>query len=1181
MADIVFPSRELRGRKRFPTNAEFLKTIRSRVETTAQRMLDNLPSNYPRTDKGEIGALYKAFANEIELLNKATSDVREDSVHQNTRPEFLFQVLGDLLFLGDKAIGPLDSNGDATLSDVEYREFLLKVRNGYFGGSRTANIESTLSDILGIPVVIKELYKEARKVNSVYGLKDTHKLIFDIFMDDDSAPTTAVGQLLQDLLFFIDLIKPAHKLFDTRLIWQDALTINSCLTDVFAASDEGVLISYDYTPSTETVYSLTKMSLYVGDTDSSVIVGDTWLSGTVAAINNSNNTVTLTNGNVLVISSISLFYDQDVDGDFRIDLDDVIVGDPVKYLGLLAPGTFQFYKTPEDVMNNAYLQYDPLYIQTPIFQENVIKVYDDNGRFEVATAQCDTTIIERKVTDILLTEYEDLRDSCCYPSPKPISATFSSVALTPIANTNGVYNMPAYLNPTDDPNTYTASVIPMLNSEGNLAVLADLEFLIDGLRVADSIVSVNSLTGVIVLNFVPPANVVVRVDYYTSDRFPSIERFDTTIVCGSTPPAPGDLVACVTPVPADAVIKRIKWPFEVVNLALHGDELDYQMDTFPVLDQLGNLAEIDDVVIYVDGVVVADSVTSIRPLLGHVRINFLPPSGSTLRFEYYSTTKCKTFALLPDSLGHISDAVQGSRVLYSLVPDVAPADINSPIAPFASIKEIEYRYRAFNLTNTSVLNSSDTLNLSEPDVPSERASFNHQFGNLNDFSLMFSAEHLDDTEKYVELDDEYLQNGMEANLVLREGIPPFVRTFTDDGKFRGLDTVVPTESTYEGDGEGSMDLSASLNIVSWHEQDGLIEHSSVPNFREDQSILLYSDLHEFTQESGESVSLNSICDDAGALSFGLGIDEEYYPNRELRLNDYLDFVERLDVSVVSTGELRAINGSNIIKSVGLNWNHIPTGSQLSVSGYTYTILKVINSNTIKIHQAFSGTSGRYTYSVTREEVPEVKVLLNEVVRKVNLGFTGTYGFYSDSYINGVGSTGFQPWNQVVNFPDPDPDPYPRNLDNPFIYGATGPQLLDSEIEEEGGEADHLLSTDEADKMVKWRNWDQDITDIGLGLIQEPINNALDDLADDISMLFWDVASQDFVTQVFSGTVISVSETVGLVNATDYPLGLVKLVDENDLSGLNDAQYTLKNTVVRQVLPDNSVEIIAIEEFIRI
>jgi len=1182
MADeIVFPSREFRGRKRFPTNAEFLKSLRFRVETSAQNMVENLPSNYPDTDKGEIGAIFKAFAQEAELLSRASSDIREDSVFTQTRAEFLFQVLGDLLFLGEKAIGPLDPQGNSILTDVEYRDFLLKVKKGYLGGSTTSNIEDTLSDILGIPVILKELYLEARKKNSIYGLKDTHKLVFDIFMDDIESPTGYLGKLLQDLLFFIDLIKPAHKLFKTRLVWRDEFTINHCLTDVFAASDEGVLISYDYTPSVEQVYSLKKLSLYVGEEDSD-IVEDSWLSGTVDATNTVNGTITLESGIILAVSSVSLFYNKDDQGDFRIDFEDIVSGDEVKYHGLLAPGEFQFYNTPQDIIDNKYLQYDPLYIQTPIFQENVIKVYDDNGRFEVSVGLCDTTIVEKKVVDNLIPEYEDLRDSCCYPSPKPVSAKFDTVTLTPIEKGDGAYNLPAYLNPTDEGNVFIASPTPMLNSEGELATVDDLVLIINGKTVLDSIESVDPITGEITFNFVPPSNVEVRVDYYCADRFPTPDSYETEINCGSTPPEENDLAACLTPVDEDAIIRRLKWPFNVSDPASYGDELDYQVDKFPILEQLGNLACPEDIKVFVDDVEVPDAVVSARPLLGHIRVGFLPPSGSTLRFEYYTYTKCKTYALIPDDLGYISDAVQGSRVLYSLIPDVAPGDEKEFVAPFDSIKEIEYRYRAFNLSNSSVLNSRDTFELNGYGKPAIKASYTTSYSKLNDFSLMFSPEHLTDTNKYVELDDDYLQNELTANLILRDGIPPFVRTFTDDGKYRGLDTVVESESTYQEDVEGSMDLSASLNIVSWYEQDGFIEHSPLPDFREDHSLLLYSDLKEFTKESGEDVHLSTICDDgSGSMAFSLSMEEEYYPSRELRLNDYLDFVDRVETIVVADGELRTLKGTDLVKSLGVNWNHVGRGDTLAIGEYTFTVLDVINSDTLKIHQPFSGASGRYDYAITSEEAPEVRVMLNEVVRKLNLGLTGTYSFYSDAYVNQAGSTGYSPWNQTVNFPDPDPDPYPRNPDNPELYGATGPLLLDSEIEEEGGEVDHLLDDEESEKMVKWRNWDQDHINSSFGLLQEEITNAVDDLADDISVLFWNVSNQEFVKHVYSGTVIETSMLQGVVDAADYPNGLIRLVDAFDSDKLDEAQYSLKNTVVRQILPDNSVEISALQELVRI
>jgi hypothetical protein len=142
-------------------------------------------------------------------------------------------------------------------------------------------------------------------------------------------------------------------------------------------------------------------------------------------------------------------------------------------------------------------------------------------------------------------------------------------------------------------------------------------------------------------------------------------------------------------------------------------------------------------------------------------------------------------------------------------------------------------------------------------------------------------------------------------------------------------------------------------------------------------------------------------------------------------------------------------------------------------------------------------------------------------------------------------------------------------------------LLTNDIHSDSGEVDLLLGSTAADKMIKFRNWDQDLIVAGMGImVEEPITD-MDDLGDAISVLYWDVANQVQRKMVYQGTVAMTSTYQGVVPAVSYPNGLLRLVDAYDASGLNDATYALWNTVVRQIRHDGLVDLTQVDEFVRL
>jgi hypothetical protein len=1287
------------GEQRFSSGIEYEKQLLRLTRAIQDRLISGLPSNYSRDRNTNLAEFFRMAAKEFARLQISSSDVSDDKYHADTRTEYLWQILGDTLFLGDRAI-------NENVTDVKYREFLLRVRNAYYGGSRPANIQAAVSDIVGLPVTLKELYLEARKEGSSYGLKDTHRMFFEILMDGVDS-TSSIGLILEDLKFFIDILKPAHVQYDTRLIWTDEARIREqdCTpsydmavspdvsygadrihmvtwllsslylysgTDPDETWETGVVASVDldkqivytvddrllvYTASTlfyrrtgSTDEAITPDILApwddiryyaVKDSASSSDVIDTeWgYTGTISWVDESTEVVYLDSGAAISYGDGILAYTRDGAGEYRIDISDLLPGMDIAFRGTMYDHTqFKFYQTPTQVLANPSKQFDSEVIARPFFQENVVKnleyppgmtagpnlvvvdgvatvveydprfyaregdtkyrerkidryslsidgtyqtqfsvndpdrtltknesktiftdVYgytgindpavqyaisvthtgdlvEDGAAAKVAAIGDETQTCERAATCQVVPFYEDLRKYWTWPDLQLVSGFFVVMMDFPdIPDVPGAHDIPAWFRISSDPDVYRMPSLPMLGPGGLPATAADVVVYVNGLKVDDAIAYIDPWAGIIGLNFIPPFDVTLRIDYWYSARYPAVQSHLVSIVSPSHP-LPGDLVSMMTVISTTGIVKRLYWPFEVTDPDLYGDDRDYQVNKFPILNERGELATPEDITVsigapivygttvvssYIDGDTVLDSmgvdwsgvavgdiivlesdnyldrmmmytvqsvdalagtlvipgtlpplstsypyqiirfievegaVTDVRPLLGHIRVNFIAPTGVVLKFDYHYTSERREYLMVPDAVcngltgsdyygssQYTSDTYYGPRYGYGMLEDGAFTGPEIPVRQFDELIEYGYRYRAFDLTASAVLNS-ETLLLNGYTVPSERGSFKGNLSNLNQARVAFSPEYLTDTGKNIVLNDPYLHNGLEPYTKLNPGVPLFIESQTDDGHYR-LFSTADEHPSYDPDYEGGHDVQAGFTIIN-PDDAGIIDLNGVCDLAENGRATIYSDLKMVrTDNGGYDAPLSTLSDSSNGLPLKSTMVERYYPNREQRINDYLDYINQVP-SEYSTGTLVFLYDSDIVKSRVSNLFGMRKGDALLVKDVPYVfnqtsqewetdikdieyiVIEIIDAETIRLNTPFDGPKGDYNYELTRSFVYNVDVFLNEVVRFLNFGSTGLLGTTGFDYgITGTGGlTG-------VYFSDPDPDPYPRNPDNPNI-----------------------------------------------------------------------------------------------------------------------------------------------------
>lgn len=180
-----------------------------------------LPSNYVALTNGPYYSLqFQAMAEQLAEIQLSSTEVYKDSDWDFTRPDFLWQVLGSLVFPGaDSSTGIPQIDGDR-----QYREFLKKMVLNLLKGatkqSLVSGLESLTEDAL---VTIIERYLDTPPRDPFGGYTIEDQFIIDIFIE------TSTGGFPKDPFIFqqnaklvIGALKPAHVLYGFSFLFQDA-----------------------------------------------------------------------------------------------------------------------------------------------------------------------------------------------------------------------------------------------------------------------------------------------------------------------------------------------------------------------------------------------------------------------------------------------------------------------------------------------------------------------------------------------------------------------------------------------------------------------------------------------------------------------------------------------------------------------------------------------------------------------------------------------------------------------------------------------------------------------------------------------------------------------------------------------------------------------------------------------
>ena len=807
-----------------------------------------LPSNYSKEPITNLAIFDNVLAREYARLGLSMDQVNQNKQYITTQIKYLQQILGERLFLTDR-IAP------ANYDDESYRNYLISIKNAYLKGSGVKNIEALASEFTGLTIHIKELYLDERDpYSSAKGVIDTHKMVVQVFIDNVLQAGYDINTLKDNLDFFINLVKPAHVLYDTQLIWTEQIDVNKIYGEVFGDLGGGCIPFYDLKPFNQpTIYA---QQIFV-------LPSATGATGQINSIHHPDSILFLQDATrVIVDPNFDGTRIYDVNGR-QVTLNGLSVGDYVRITYQVIRGEFQFWWTPSSILPTYYSQFYPDVYQRPLFQETVKKFMDAQGRFPLQIKTTPTTICDRWVQDTLQPMYEDMRGNCSAGVSR--TGKYSS-------ELHDRMGFPRFSWPYDRASIHDQAMLgssyvmflpqtPVTDGSSSPATINDITTYFDGTQIQGSLTLVDASSG--------------RIELTTSDTY-----WDST--------------AGRFPVPGDEFVYDYHFLSDGTNYDTTASEVFgigyWQIPHNPIVsnDGSGTLAGINDVSLAVDGTSINNAVIALSPLLGHVQINQsgdfwrdsslgrLPMTGDTFTFNYYWGERYQ-YSMLFDDPGRTFDSYVGGVSTYGLVFDMDTSSnpLVDPVKPTTGSGEIGYRYRAYLLHHSSVLNSPDTLNFNNYAKPAKRASIINQVECLNHFNKFFSAEFLYDKSSNIVLNDQYLENGLDPVVKLNKGTPTFQQTF-------GY-------------------------------QPGLINERKLQNIRTHHHPLMYSDLllKEFS-EGSDDVSLSSICDsERVTFKIHMGSDS-INPPRECPPWILFDTVGSTDVSVSIPGDFIGVPNIRII-----------------------------------------------------------------------------------------------------------------------------------------------------------------------------------------------------------------------------------------------------------------------------
>jgi len=192
---------------------EYNLRVLQRAQSIFSNLLNLLPSNYISAVQGPNYTLeLKAVAVELAKIELALEDIDLDLDYRYTRTEFLYSIIGYLVFLNGR-LPALE------FDDAEFRKFLLNLIRIYFQGSVPQSIKDATALFISDDFEVLENFLLTRTGGS--GLDISDEFGFQITIETGGVFPPNIFDLESSLRVILDVIRPAHTLFRIRYVFRD------------------------------------------------------------------------------------------------------------------------------------------------------------------------------------------------------------------------------------------------------------------------------------------------------------------------------------------------------------------------------------------------------------------------------------------------------------------------------------------------------------------------------------------------------------------------------------------------------------------------------------------------------------------------------------------------------------------------------------------------------------------------------------------------------------------------------------------------------------------------------------------------------------------------------------------------------------------------------------------------
>ena len=222
--------------------------IRTQVDHIMEVFLQVLPSNYVSQVQGPIYTMqFQAAAEQIAAIQIAAQESFADTVYDYTRSEFLYKILGALVFPDAQQQGYPEISGDIT-----YRQFLKQMVILLLQGATKDSIKDGVELLTDATVEVIERAVAARLLEggrSAWTEDDQHTFEINVsnfletIAEDAESGLPSVEhdlygfpedpfRLQKNVTLVLRALKPAHTLYDYRHLFKDAF--GDLFTDTYS-----------------------------------------------------------------------------------------------------------------------------------------------------------------------------------------------------------------------------------------------------------------------------------------------------------------------------------------------------------------------------------------------------------------------------------------------------------------------------------------------------------------------------------------------------------------------------------------------------------------------------------------------------------------------------------------------------------------------------------------------------------------------------------------------------------------------------------------------------------------------------------------------------------------------------------------------------------------------------------